>query len=109
MCLGLFKAFDTLNHNKLLPKLHHYGIRGTALNWIRSYLTDRFQQISCVGVLYSLAPILCGVPQGSDQGPFLKFTLMMLQIFRRFCNWYYLLSTVSGVPCKYVKPECKDI
>lgn len=73
--LGIFvdysKAFDSINHNILIQKLSCYGIRGTALSLIKSYLSRRFQSV-CIGKYHSsLLPIKCGVPQGSLLGPLL--------------------------------------
>jgi hypothetical protein len=46
----LTKAFDCVNHEILLTKLHFYGIQGTAAECFRSYLTDRRQKtrIKCI-------------------------------------------------------------
>ena len=51
--------------------MEHYGIRGTALNWFTSYLSERQQYVSVNGNTYDQLEISCGVPQGSVLGPLL--------------------------------------
>ena len=65
------KAFDCLDHRLLLKKLRHYGIRGMALDWFVSYLSDRKQFVAVNSAESSLLPITHGVPQGSILGPLL--------------------------------------
>ncbi len=69
--LDLSKAFDTINHDILLSKLSHYGVRGSAFEWFRNYLTNRYQFVSFNGSKSVRSNISCGVPQGSILGPLL--------------------------------------
>ena len=69
--LDLSKAFDSINNKILLSKLDHYGIHGVALNFFKSYLSNRQQYTIVNGEASELLTILCGVPQGSTIGPLL--------------------------------------
>lgn len=69
--IDLRKAFDAVDHQILLEKLHCYGIRGKQLDWFRNYLSNRHQYVSIKGGESSLKSINTGVPQGSILGPIL--------------------------------------
>ena len=69
--IDLSKAFDTLNHDILLQKLKYYGITGTSVNLLQSYLSERCQYVEYNGHRSNTLPISTGVPRGSVLGPLL--------------------------------------
>jgi len=74
-CLGIFldlkKAFDVCSHEILFKKLENLGIRGTALNWFKSYLSNRSQQVDIEGYTSHSRSIEVSILQGSILGPIL--------------------------------------
>ena len=69
--LDFSKAFDKVNHEKLIFKLHNYGIRGKTLSWIKAFLNGRSQTVVLEGDCSMEVPVTLGVPQGSVLGPIL--------------------------------------
>ena len=71
LLIDFSKAFDMVEHDILLDKLEHYGIRGMALQWFTSYLSGRMQFVTINGTDSSVKHMQYGVPQGSILGPLL--------------------------------------
>ena len=72
MSLDLSAAFDTIDHSLLLNRLHcSFGISGTTLDWLTSYLTNRTQVVRLGQASSGVTTCTSGVPQGSVLGPLL--------------------------------------
>uniref|UniRef100_A0A8R1IB03 Reverse transcriptase domain-containing protein n=1 Tax=Caenorhabditis japonica TaxID=281687 RepID=A0A8R1IB03_CAEJA len=85
------KAFDTVSPKKLEIKLHSYGISGSLLCLLTSFLTGRNQVVCVNGSTSACSSVMSGVPQGSVLGPLL-FLLYINDIGDNFKSNYLLYA-----------------
>ena len=78
--MDLSKAFDIINHELLLEKLHAYGFSKGSLQVIFSYLSERWQHVKINSTFSSWSALLQGVPQGSFLWPLL-FNIYLNDLF----------------------------
>ena len=85
--LDLSAAFDNIDHGLLLDRHEEwFGVRGDALQWVASYLSNRCQLISIQGKLSIPMSLIYGLPQGFVLGPrlFILYTTSLSQIITKF-------------------------
>ena len=104
--MDLAKAFDTIQHGRVLTALSSAGVTGSLLQWFGSYLRGRTQFVAIQGVDSNLAPVTSGVPQGSILGPLL-FLLAFDGIFRLNLSPQSSLSGFAD-DCTYTKAIFSD-
>ena len=116
--IDLSKAFDTVNHEILVRKMEHYGIRGVSLDWFNSYLSNRKQYVYLNGEPAQLENVICGVPHGSVLGPLLFLIyindlphisgVLQFGLFANDTNIYYEAESIDKLE-KIINKELQKL
>ena len=85
LCSWTYKAFDTINHDLMIAKSGAYGFSQDALQYTRSYLTNRRQRVRVNRNSSTWENIIAGVPQGS----------ILMLLFNIFIDDLFLLVSNS--------------
>ncbi len=91
--LDMSSAFDTVEHDILIQRLQSVGIRGLALYWFKSYLSNRSQCVRVNEVTSDPTILTCGVLQGSVGGPLLFLCISNLLV-KNFVNTILVITVM---------------
>ena len=96
--LDLLVVFDTIDHSLLYDFLHdRFGLDGTILSWIKSYLSNHKQKIKIGDSLSETVILNFEVPQGYVLGPLL-FTLYTSPLSQVIPKSMFLITYMPMMP-----------
>ena len=103
--LDVRKAFDTINHARLLSKLRAAGLGDGLCRLLENYLTNRQQKTRLFGAVSDLKPVNIGVPQGSTVGPlmFIVYINDLPKVLHSAKSLMYADDTVLYLSSNYTK------